>query len=195
MRTPQQLAENILVGSDEHKKRATTLKRLSGGLRAHSVGELALDKREQKILAEAAGLLDRMADTSARAAALVKKRRHDHERRAKSITEAMQPTFASLNAVSDQVALIAAVSAYVLEEPRCLEDPRRLQEAFDEALGSLADSLARPADTRKVDQVVAQAWQKFVDSKAEIQAQHRNLIDALSVKADAYPAGYGGRTG
>ena len=79
MRTPQQLAENILVGSDEHKKRATTLKRLSGGLRAHCVGDLALDKREQKILAEAAGLLDRMADTSARAAALVKKRRDDHE--------------------------------------------------------------------------------------------------------------------
>ncbi|MBW8831579.1 MAG: hypothetical protein JF606_19605 [Burkholderiales bacterium] len=193
MRTPQQMAENLLVGSDEHKRRATLLKRLAGGLRAQTVGELGLDERERKILAQAAGLVDRMALASAGAAVLSKKRRDKLERRAQSITKAMQPTFGSLKAVGDQVAVIAAVSDYVLEEPHRFKDPRRLQEAFDEALGSLADSRSRTADTRKVDQVVAQAWQKFKDAKTDLQAQYRDLIEALSIQASASQAGRGGR--
>jgi len=188
------MAENLLVGSDEHKKRATLLKRLAGGLRAQAVGELGLDERERKILAQAAGLVDRMALASASAAVLSKKRRDGLERRAQNITKAMQPTFGSLKAVSDQVAVIAAVNGSVLEEPHRF-NPRRLQEAFDEALGSLADSLARTADTRKVDQVVVQAWQKFNDAKTDLHAQHQDLIEALTIQASASPAGHGGRPG
>ncbi|MBW8830953.1 MAG: hypothetical protein JF606_16305 [Burkholderiales bacterium] len=59
------MTENLLVGSDEHKRRATLLKRLAGDLRARTVGELGLDKRERKILARAAGVVDRMALASA----------------------------------------------------------------------------------------------------------------------------------
>ena len=61
------------------------------------------------------------------------------------------------------------------------DDPRRLREEFEDAVAGLAHSLARQGDPKTAQLIVAEAWAKFQQAKASIQAKHQVLIDALSV--------------
>jgi len=189
MRTPQDLASNFLVSDGEHGRRATTLRRLAGGVRAQSVGELGLNNRERKVLGDATALLERMADASKQAAGLAKKRAVDLATREKSVRAAMSSNFGALASVADQVALIGAVQNHVLKDGMGrFDDPRRLREAFADAIASLAYTIARFDDKETAEVVVAEAWAKFEEAKSSIQTRHQPLIDALTVRGSDYLA-------
>jgi hypothetical protein len=162
MRSVRDLAGDALTSEKEHARRATTLRRLAGGLRAQSAGPLELDAKERKLLASAAALLEAMADASKKAAALAKKRAADRAAREKALRAAMRLNFAALVSTEDRIALIAAVQSYSLEGgPSRFADPRRLREVFDDAIEGLASSLARSDNTRTPAAAVAEAWAKF----------------------------------
>ena len=182
MRTPKDLAANRLVGQDEHVRRSTTLRRLAGGIRTQVQSDLDLDARERKTLVDAAALLERMADASKSAAALVQKRRAEEGKREAEIRQHMKSNFGALCTPGDQVALIAAVKSYALKgDAQRFKDPSALRDEFDDALESLSYTLMRSQENVAAMQVVEQAWQKFVEAKAGLLAKHQVLIDALAV--------------
>jgi hypothetical protein len=55
-----------------------------------------------------------------------------------------------------------------------------LRSEFDEALDSLAQSLARQGNDKPPEVLVAEAWARFERIKAATQVKHGALIDALS---------------
>ena len=83
------LSDSPLHSDAEHSRRATTLRRLAGGVRAQQAAALGLNDKQRKLLADAADLLDRIADTSKKAAVLAKKRAADLARREKVVAAAM----------------------------------------------------------------------------------------------------------
>jgi hypothetical protein len=182
MRSLRDLAGDALTSEKEHARRATTLRRLAGGLRAQSAGPLELDAKERKLLASAAALLESMAEMSKKAAALAKKRASDRAAREKAVRVAMRSKFAALSSVADRVALIGAVQSYSLDhDPHRLEDPRVLREVFDDAVDGLTSNLARSGDTRTPATAVAEAWAKFESARPAILRKHRVLIERIAV--------------
>lgn len=181
MRTPGDLAKDALTSAAEHARRATALRRLAGSVRAQIVGVLGLNDKERKTLADAHGLLERMADLSKQAAVLAKKRSSDRAAREQAIRLAMNANFARLSSVGDQVALIAAVNNEVLTGAVPNADHlRRLRDEFIDALDGLVSSLARQDNDKRPEALVAEAWARFERTKAATQATHRVLIDDLN---------------
>ncbi len=176
MRSPEDLASAALVSTTEHAKRATTLRRLATGLRAQSTGELGLTAKERNVLTNAALLLDDMALISQKATVLSKRRAADLAGREREVRSAMCANFGTLVSIEDQVALIGAAQSFSLQNSERFNDPRHLGEAFEEAITGLAESLARASDKKPAQAVVNQAWAKFLESKASIQAKHHALI-------------------
>jgi hypothetical protein len=180
MRTPKDLASDALTTEAEHARRAAALRRLAGGIRVQMQGALGLSAKERKTLADAQGLLEKMADVSKQAAVLAKKRSGDRAVREKATRLAMKANFARLSSVGDQVALIDAVNNEVLTRATPNTNGlQRLRSEFDEALDGLAQSQARQSNNNQPEVLVAEAWARFERIKAATQAKHKALIDAL----------------
>lgn len=185
MRTPQNLASAALATGTEHAKRASTLRRLATGLRAQSTGELGLNDKERKVLTSAALLLEEMATASQQAAVLSKRRATALADREREVRSAMRANFGALASIEDKVALIGAAQSYSLHNPELFKNPHHLGEAFEDAITGLVESLARATGAKPAHAVVNQAWAKFLESKASIQAKHRALITGIQTAGRA----------
>ena len=63
MKTASELADSVFRGADEHKRRATQLKRVAGGIRSEiaAAGSTGLSQAETLELSKAATLLDTLS--------------------------------------------------------------------------------------------------------------------------------------
>lgn len=174
------LAAKTLTSADEHKRVATTLRRLSGGLAAQRGNGLELSDKELAILTDAEKLLDRMAEVRAQAAKLrceaVEVARARHE----AIKAAAASTFGQLSTVADKIALIGAVQSYSLRgnTESWATSRHMLSEVFREAFEGLIYTLGCSDATKPATQIVAEAWAKFQVGRAAIEDQHARLIVA-----------------
>ena len=180
MLKPAELAAKVLTSADEHKRTATTLRRLSGGIDAHINCSMELSEKEKSVLAEAIQMLNRMADVAAQASKLRKKTDEAAVARREAIKVAAATTFGRLSSVVDKVALIGAVQSYSLRNnaEAWATNKHMLEEVFREALDGLTWTLAREDATKPAAEVVAQAWEKFQAGRASIEDQHARLIVA-----------------
>ncbi len=179
MKSVTEWKADTLTSPDEHKRRATTIRRLAGSLRSEIEGRRTsgLDDKEQTILSQAVALLERMAanrDSARKAAAA---RIAAHNLREKEIKAAMSGNFGQLVSIPDMVSLVAAVRSYDLREwgSKDLDD---LKWYAAEALASLAYTLAKEAGPAA--EVVAAAWEKFGRARAELEAKYRPIINKLA---------------
>jgi len=179
MKSASEWKTDTLTNPDEHKRRATTIRRLAGGLRSEIEGHRTsgLNDKEQKVLSQAVALLESMAanrDNARKDAAI---RIAAHNRREKEIKAAMSGSFGKLVSVPDMVSLVAAVRSYDLREWGA-KDLGDLKWYAAEALASLAYTLAKEAGPAA--EVVAAAWEKFGRARAELEAKYRPIINKLA---------------
>lgn len=181
MKTPAEIVESSSLSSpEEFKRRASTTKRVAGGLRSElAAAQVAgLSKQEAKAVTDALAVLDRLAGTYKQAEKLSAKRREDKEKAQQAMRTAMASTFGALSTVADKVALIGAVSSYLLRIG-VIHDAWDLNQHFKEVLDTLARLLAeQKGNTREA--AVSDAWAKFCGGRAAIEAQHQALIARLS---------------
>jgi hypothetical protein len=181
VKKPDEMAANSLYSEKEHKTRAATLRRLAGGIRANagSGAFVGFDVSERKLLASAATLLEAAAHASAKASSLAKGRRAAKEAREAAVLEAMSATFCKLTSAADRVALIAASGESYQLSPSFGKYTDELGRAFNDAMMSVARTLAVSAPAQAPVDIVAEAWKKFVEAKPELQHRHDALIRSL----------------
>lgn len=176
-----ELAAKAFTSADEHKRTATTLRRLSGGIGAQRSNALELNEKEKAVLSSAMQLLDRMAEVAAQASLMRKKVQVVAEARRAAIKVTCASTFGTLSTVAGKVALIGAVQSYSLRgnAEAWATDKYMLASVFRDALDGLVWSLAEGDVDKPVDEVVAQAWEKFLKGRADIEDKHARVIVAL----------------
>lgn len=181
MKTPAELAECSLDSPEAHKRCATQIKRLAGGLRSQLMGadRLGLTPAEHKKLAEAAELLESLSGRYSQASRLAKKRQDDLAHLEAKVTEAIASTFGALNTIEDKVVLIAAVQSYQLRQ-NSVKDIMDLEFYAKDAMSSLVRMLAKQAKSVALGQVTSQAWEKFTNGRNELAGTYRHIIDALT---------------
>lgn len=184
------LAAKALMSVDEHKRSATTLRRLSGGIGAQRSNALELSGSEKAILTEAEHLLDRMAEVAAQAAKLRKKAEEIATARRDAIKAATESTFGRLSTVADKVALIGAVQSYSLKAnaEAWATSQHMLAEVFRDAMDDLTWKLARSEPNKPVSDLVADAWTRFQQGRAAIEDQHARLIVSQQRLHGEYPS-------
>ena len=184
MKTSSELAESRLDGPAVHKRRATQLRRVAGGIRTElaSAATTGLSTAEIKKLTEAASLLEELAGKYRAAEKLAKKRQDEFERIRKQVYSLMAPTFGALKGIEDRVALIAAVQSYQLRRSMIM-DLGDLDFYAKDALDSLTHTLARQAETRAATEVVAEAWRKFEEGRGRLITEFMPCVDRLVAAA------------
>lgn len=179
MKTAQELMERFM-SAKVLKSRATTIKRVSGGIKAEigSASLAGLSDKEVKVLSEASAVLlmlaSRYSEASKMEAAKVEKR----NAREKLIRAEMGKNFGAIatGSAAGKVAFIAAVSASLLEGPTA-KQLRHINVFAEEALSSLAYGLAGKSGEPK--ELVAEAWTKFEGAQAGLETKHKELIEAI----------------
>ena len=184
MKKPADLASSILDGPDTLKRRATTLRRLAGGLKTEiaSAERTGLSDTELRTLEGALGVLEGLATAYSKACTLAQRRREEQAKAEKAIRAAMNANFDKLATIPERVALVAAVNSYVLK-PGTTDSPKDLDYWFREAVDSLAYRLAGQIKGQHATVVVAEAWAKFEKARAELEAKHCHLIGRLVIEA------------
>ena len=184
MKTPTELASFSLDSPDSHKRRATTLRRLAGGVKTEirCAERTGLSVKELRTLQEAEGVLERLATAFSQARKLTQRRFDDKEKAEKAIRAAMAGNFDKLATIPERVAFVAAVRSYVLK-PGTTDTLRDLDYWFREAIESLAYTLAGQTKGQLATTVVAEAWGKFDEARAELEAKHSHLIGRLVIEA------------
>ncbi len=115
IKTPQEIYDTHWSGTDEFKRSATRLNRLTDGLRTEVVATAhGFSEHESKALMAAIKVIDELASRYSKAAAHSKKRLDDRARAEKQIRSAMDGNFLALASVEDRIAFIGAVSSYRL---------------------------------------------------------------------------------
>lgn len=182
MKSASELAASRLDSPDSHKKRATSLRRLAGGLNSEAarVETTGLSQEEQRTLRNAEAVLDRLAKAYTAASKLAQQRLQDDARAEKSISAAMEGNFLGLKTVGERVALIAAVQSYVLRSGSIIKTSRDLDVYFDDSIRHLVTTLARTAKGRTAALVVQEAWETFNAARADLQGKHKDLIEGLA---------------
>jgi hypothetical protein len=190
MLKPADLAAKALTSADEHKRAATNLRRLSGGIAAQRDGSLDLSDSEKAILSAAGQLLDRMAEVAAQAAKLRTKADEAAEARRAAVKAAAASTFGGLSSVADKVALIGAVQSYSLKNnaEAWATSKHMLAEVFRDTMDGLTWTLASSDASKSPAEVVALAWSKFQQGRAAIEDQHARLIVAQQRMHGEQPA-------
>jgi len=184
MKTASELADSFFRSADEHKRRATQLKRVAGGIRSEiaAAASTGLSEAETLALSKAATLLDTLSARYTSARKLAQQKQLDKQLREKQITAAMAGTFTALSTIPDKVALIGAVQSHTLK-PEIIANQRDLDYQFREALGSLAYTLAGQMNGRPADAPVAEAWKKFEAERPKIIDRHKTMILHLEGKS------------
>lgn len=168
--------------ADQFKRQASTAKRLAGGLRSNleSAKSIGLTRSDSKVLEDAIALLNKLSSIYKQAEKLSVKKRADKEAAEKAMLTAMGSTFGSLQTVADKVALIGAVSSYLLRTG-CVRDRFDLDEHFKSTKLTLAGILVR--QQKEKGAAVAEAWEKFSNGRSDIERQYQGLIDRLGAEA------------
>ena len=184
MKTASELADSAFRSANEHKRRATQLKRVAGGIRSEiaAAGSTGLSQAETLELSKAATLLDTLSARYTSAQKLAQQKQLDKALREKQITAAMAGTFTALSTIQDKVALIGAVQCYTLK-PEIIDNQRDLDFQFREALGSLAYTLAGQMNGRPAEIPVSEAWKKFEAERARLIDRHKTMILHLEGKS------------
>lgn len=178
MKSAAEWKTDTLTSTVEHKRRTTALRRLATGIRSEIEGfrTSGLDDKEQKILAQAAALLEKLASIREKAKNDTANRAAAFKSREKKIKAAMSNNFSKLVTIPDMVALVAAVQSYNLREWGA-KDLRDLKFYASESLDSLAYMLS--GQSGSVEDVVAVAWEKFKAARADLEAKHQSIITTL----------------
>lgn len=181
MKSPEDIANTGWCGPREHKTRAATLRRLAGGLRQHvEGGPLGLSEAEKKTLAQAAELLNVMANRSSKAAALAQKSMDERAAREKAIRAVIGSSpFNALASVADRVALIAAAKGKWFAN-EYIHDLERLDHEFQDVLNeSIPYQLSGIASGKTAHAVLEEAWTKFQAGRNDLVAKLRGVIDRI----------------
>lgn len=181
MKSASELAASRLDSPESHKKRASSLRRLSGSLNSEAArAEITgLSQEELRTLRNAEAVLDRLAKAYTAASKLAQQRQQDEDRAEKVIRASMEANFLGLKTVGERVALIAAVQSYVLRGGSNIKTPRDLDFYFDDSITHLVTTLARTAQSRSAALVVQEAWETFNAARAELEGKHKDLIEGL----------------
>lgn len=181
MKTPNELAAAILTSAQTHKKRATSLRRLAGGLRSEisDAESTGLTVSELKLLNGALTQLDHMATQFAAASKIAEKEQMEKEKRAKLVRDAMNQCFGNLSTITDRVAFVAAVNSNLIRNGSA-DTPSELNSCFTDCFGRLEYRLAQQAAKSSPQVVVDEAMAKFVGAKEGLAAQHKSLIERLA---------------
>lgn len=180
MKSSDDLAQEASV--ENHKKAATALRRLSGGIETQlkSANFYGLSEKERDVLVKALSVLNTMART--RELAKSKKGKSDMQRiaRTKTAQKLMANTFSSLSSIEDQVALIHSVHPYMLidfiKHDQNMED---LQEYFKDVLDSISYRVAQKPEN-EIKEQLGELWEKFILKKSEYILSHQDIIRKLN---------------
>ena len=184
MKSAKDLAQSILLSGDEFATKATTCRRLAGGLRALDAGFLDLTDKQRATLAGARALLDEIAETYTRAGKLKTHQEQGRKKREKAIRAAMQSTFDAIGSTADKIALIAFVSSWAFDSDAAVghvNDLAGVRYLLGEYLRRQLDDLAysitrRAADTATPADAVAAEWSRFQQARSRLQDKHARVI-------------------
>jgi hypothetical protein len=184
MKTVKELAADRLDTPDSLKRRATGLRRLSGGLRTETErsSDTGLNDKELRILKEAADILSVLATRFDGAGKERKKVLDARGAMEVKVRAAMQGNFATLTSIPDQVAFVAATSEYQIKNLLTLAD---LNDAIKENIDFVAYRLAEQSMSRDPKDVVADAWNRFEAMRAGLQDKHAATIGRLATSAQS----------
>lgn len=181
MKTPAELADTIFTNAADHKRRATSLRRIAGGIEKElkAAQETGLTLDDQKALQGAIGILSRLANAYTKANDIALQRQETRTRLEKEVAQAMAGTFGALTTTSDRVALLAAIDSSPLRLGAILK-MSDLNFWLKDAIGNLQYRLAGQVGPGKtVPAVVAEAWAKWQAGKEDIATKHAAVIALL----------------
>lgn len=183
MKSAQELASAFLTSPDEQKRQAVALRRLAGGVKAAADRKevSGLSDKEVKTLLDAVTVLNTLAANHTKAQKITQQRRDAQESAERAVRAAMASNFDKLASIQDKVALIAAVSSYVLRN-RLVSTMDDLNYHFKECVKDLGYNLSTKVDAEHTPQhLVAEAWNKFESARAELQDKHAQEIGRLTL--------------
>jgi hypothetical protein len=184
MNTAKELAQSILRSGAEFATKATTCRRLAGGIAAVDANFLGLTDKQRATLAGARALLDEIAGTYAKAAKLKKQQEEARKKREQTIRAAMKSTFEALDNTADKVALIAFVSPWAFDAGSTVTNIKDAADAhylFGQYLRDQLNDLAyaitrRAADSAPPAEAVAAEWARFQEVRGKLQDKHARVI-------------------
>lgn len=185
MKTPKALSERLLRSSGELATRATTCRRIAGGLGRVEVTGLELSDQEVLVLKKARDLLESIAITYAKASKLKKAAEEAHQQRRKDVRAAMKDNFEALATTADKVAAIATVKGFMLAPGGLsLDKPSDatylVGEYFRQSLDDIGYGIASASAGDFKDlapaAAVALAWQRFQDRREQLQDKYAQVI-------------------
>lgn len=188
MKNAKELASDMLDSPESHARRATSLRRLGGGISAEAGrrSQTGLSDEEARTLQAALGILEGLAAEYQKAGVLAQSRRDGRNASEREVRAAMQKNFRRLTSIADRVALIAAVQSYRLRSGG-ITTMADVRDGFDDAIDSLESRLAEKAIGKNVHEVVAEAWSKFEANRIDLAEQHAILVEHLEAVAKREP--------
>lgn len=186
MKTAKELAATFSTSPEEQKRQAMALRRLAGGVRAAAERKdwTGLSDKEVKALLSAVAVLDTLATTHLKAQKLVQQSRDAQEAAECAVRAEMNANFDKLETVPDKVALIAAVSSYVLRNGS-ISTLHGLDYHFKDSISGLSYSLSKKvAAGRSAQEVVTEAWAMFEAGRADLRDKHAEQIRLLALAAE-----------
>jgi hypothetical protein len=149
---------------------------IANALRNEAQGNERLSAADKELLLQAAEVLMRMDQAQAAQAAASPGWRHRPR-----LISATQNNFAALSTVGDRVALIAVVNhAAMRRASYLLATPAHLHSQFFQAYETLLANLASQCTEDNANQVVANAWEKFLEARPKIYQAYAQLIAHLN---------------
>lgn len=167
---------------ENHKKAATALRRLSGGIETQlkSADFYGLSLQEKKALEDALKVLNTMART--RELAKTKKGQIDIKitARIKTAQELMVNTFSSLSNIEDQVALVHSVHPYMLIDfNKYDKNTEDLMQHFKDVLDSISYKVAHTPG-KEIQEQLEELWERFMMKKSEYVLSRQDIIRKLT---------------
>jgi hypothetical protein len=186
MKSANELAATFSTSPEEQKRQAVALRRLAGGVRAAAARKesTGLTDKEVKALLNAVAVLDALATAHSKAQKLAQQSRDAQEAAERAVRAEMKANFDKLETVPDKVALIAAVSGYVLRG-RLIATLSDMHYHFMDSINGLSYSLSKKvAAGRSAQDVVTEAWASFEAGRADLREKHAEQIRLLALAAE-----------
>ncbi len=187
MQKPEDLASAASVFSTRDlKNRSAVLSRLAASLRAELDGIMSLSADERTCLGQAATLLEKMAQTQRRAAALIQNREKERAARASKVRPEVIRVCSALTSIEDRVAFVAfAGLSQRLKGSDPLQTAAQLDAEFQAAIEFMAHRITETTSPLPVREVVANMWNRFQDKRPRAIKDNAHLIDKLKLRAQA----------
>lgn len=192
MRTAKSL-ENWVYSSDTLKTKATTARRLLGGIKNIDVGALELTSKESQQLADAISLISKISDLYAEGARLKKRTEKAEAIERENIAKMVNASgFGQLTSVGDKVAFISHINPYDLSDA----DKNKwnaeycVKRSFMSALDGLCYDVANVArrNGQTYQEALDAAWKKFQESLPERCKRYEGLIERIEKLLAGDPA-------